>query len=79
VFHIDFIKPTREKLGAYLTRFNLRMIIRQNKHSSLEAGKIGGKFAQSFDKVAKTVAKPKNAKTSSSKLNLKLNIYINPF
>jgi hypothetical protein len=42
--------------------------------------KIGGNFAQIMDKVAKIVAKPKNAKTSSSRLNLKVqNIYIKPF
>ncbi len=35
--------------------------------------KIGGKITQFLDKVAKTVAEPKkNAKTSSSKLNLKV-------
>jgi hypothetical protein len=39
-----------------------------------------GKFTQILDKVAKTVAKQKNAKTSSWRLNLKVqNIYIKPF
>jgi hypothetical protein len=41
--------------------------------------KIGEKFAQIFDKVAKTVATPKNAKTPAPKLNLKVNIYTKPF
>jgi hypothetical protein len=40
---------------------------------------IGGKFTQIFYKVAKTVANPKNAKTSASKLDLKVNIRIKPF
>ncbi len=34
--------------------------------------KIGGKFAQILDKVAKTVAKLKYAKTSSLRLDLKV-------
>jgi hypothetical protein len=38
-----------------------------------------GKIAQILEKVAKTVAKPKMAKISSSKVNLRVqNIYINP-
>jgi hypothetical protein len=37
------------------------------------------KIAQILEKVAKTVAKPKNAKISPSKVNLKvLNIYNKP-
>jgi hypothetical protein len=34
--------------------------------------KIEKKFTQSLEKVAQTVAKPKNAKIFSSKLNLKI-------
>jgi hypothetical protein len=38
-----------------------------------------GKITQILEKVAQTVAKPKNAKISSSKLNLKIqNINIRP-
>jgi hypothetical protein len=41
---------------------------------------IGIKFAQNLDKVAKTVAKPENAKMSSSKLNLNVQqSTFNPF
>jgi hypothetical protein len=36
-------------------------------------------FTQFLEKVAKTVAEPKNAKISTSKMNLKVqNIYIKP-
>ena len=41
--------------------------------------KIGGKFAQFLDEVAKTVAKPKKCQNISSKLNLKVKIYTKPF
>ncbi len=50
-------------------------------HIQSEQGdqKIGKTFAQIKEKVAKTVGKPKNAKSSSSKLNLTVqNIYIKP-
>jgi hypothetical protein len=40
--------------------------------------KIGGKFAQFLDEVAKTVAKPKKCQ-NISKLNLKVKIYTKPF
>ncbi len=41
--------------------------------------RLGKFFAQMLEKVAKTVENPKNAKISSSKLNVKVqNIYINP-
>jgi hypothetical protein len=41
--------------------------------------KCRGKFAPRWGKVAKTVAKPKNAKTFSSKINLKAQIiFIKP-
>jgi hypothetical protein len=41
--------------------------------------KIGKKFTQILEKVAKTVAKQTNAEMSTSKLNLEVqNIYIKP-
>ncbi len=41
--------------------------------------KIGKKFTQILEKVAKTVAKQKNAEMYTSKLNLEVqNIYIKP-
>ena len=66
-----------EELHKLVLKSERPMIIAGN---GIKLGHCNEKFNQFLDKVAKTVAKPpKNAKTSSSKLNLKIKIYIKPF